>query len=213
VLPFEVERVAFLPGGLRTCLCAAGLFLLGVVWSVPGRSMSSGFLLTLAAVAAVVIGIEASGRLWWRFSPAWDRTADARGWLEQSDAKTCAPTAAVMLLHLIGLEAGEGEMAYLAGTSPLGSEPAGIVRALEAKAGPHGWRVEARRASYDECVGRGPFLAHIREGFLGHALTVVAVTPEQVEVLDPALGRPRAIARRRFEAVWDGRPVRLVRDE
>jgi hypothetical protein len=212
-LPFEVARAAFRLGGLRTVLCAAGVFLLGVVWGVPGRSTSSAFLLTLAGVATVVIGIDASGRLWWRYSPkVWDRTAGADGLLAQSDAVTCAPTAAVMLLHAAGIEAGEGEMAYLAGTSPIGSEPAGVVRALEARAGPHGWRVDARPVPYSECVGGGPFLAHVREGFLGHALTVVAVGPDRVDVFDPAYGRPRSIPRGPFEAAWDGVAVRLVRD-
>jgi hypothetical protein len=215
VLPFEVARVAFLLGGLRALLCAAGVFLLGVVYSTPGRSTSSGFLITLAVVATVVIGIDGSGRLWWRFSPGvWDRTAGGEeSLLVQSDAVTCAPTAAVMLLARAGIVAGEGEMAYLAGTSPIGSEPSGIVRALEAKANPHGFWVEARRARYDECVGGGPFLAHVREGFLGHALTVVAVEPDHVEVLDPAYGRRRSIPRQQFEAIWDGVAIRLVRGE
>ncbi|QJW98809.1 cysteine peptidase family C39 domain-containing protein [Frigoriglobus tundricola] len=212
LLPFEIERAAFLVGGMRTALCAAGIFLLGVVWGVPGRGTSSSFLFTLAGVALVVIGIEGSGRLWWRSAPGtWDRTVGPLGTLVQSSSVTCAPTAAAMLLHRVGIVAGEGEMAYHAGTSPIGSEPAGVIRALEAKAEPHGWRVAARRTTYDECIGSGPFLAHVREGFLGHALTVIAVTPEGVEVLDPADGLRHAIPRPRFESDWDGVAVHLVR--
>jgi hypothetical protein len=214
VLPFEIERAAFLVGGMRAWLCASGIFLLGVVWATPGRSTSSSFLLTLAGVALVVIGIEGSGRLWWRFAPAvWERRAGADGLLAQSSSVTCAPTAAVMLLHRVGVSAGEGEMAYLAGTSPIGSEPSGIIRALESKAEPYGWRVDARRTTYDACVGNGPFLAHVREGFLGHALTVVGVAPDRVDILDPADGHPHPLSREEFEAVWDGIAIRLVRGD
>jgi ABC-type bacteriocin/lantibiotic exporter with double-glycine peptidase domain len=72
--------------------------------------------------------------------------------------------------------------------------------------------VEVERSTYDEAVRRGePFLAHIAGGVLGHAVTIVQMTPEGVVILDPATGQPYALTRQTFEAEWDGTAVRLVR--
>jgi hypothetical protein len=214
VLPLAVERVAFDLGGMTTLLCLVAMFLLGVVWGVPKRSLTAPFLITLALIALVVVGIESSGRLWWRFgSPeAWSRTADEDGLLRQSSTVTCAPAAAVMLLHQYGITAGEGEMAYLSGTTVLGTDATGIARALEAKAEPHGLRVEVAQTNYDECLSHGkPFLAHVAGQYLGHAAAVVGMTPEQVFLLDPAEGKLGQLTRDEFEAQWDRVAVRLVK--
>ena len=40
-----------------------GLFLLGVVWSQPGRSTSSAFLGVLAGLAWLLLGVESAGQL------------------------------------------------------------------------------------------------------------------------------------------------------
>jgi hypothetical protein len=212
--PDNLRRVLFLAGGLTVLLCCVAMFLFGVVWAVPGRSMSSPFIGTLAVVALIVIGIESSGRLWWRVvSPGiWSRTTDEEGLLQQSSAVTCSPTAAVMLLHQVGITAGEGEIAYLAGTSVLGTDAEGIERALEAKAGPHGWRVEAGRKTYDECArAGGPFLAHVSGQYLGHAVLVVTLNAKDVHLIDPADGQRHELRREEFERDWDGMTVRLVR--
>lgn len=214
VLPFAADRWAFRLGGTTSLLCWLAAFLLGVVWAVPNRSLSSPFLAILAGVALVVIGIESSGRLWWRLvSPdIWERTPDETGLLRQSSAVTCSPTAAAMLLHLHGVTAGEGELAYLAGTTPLGTDAPGIVRALDAKAGSQGWHAEAGRTTYGECLRRGePFLAHVRGQYLGHAVVVARIGEQGVSILDPADGKVKPIARAEFEENWDGTAVRLVR--
>ncbi len=212
--PAGVEDVAFVLGGMTTLLCWVAVFLLGVVWGVPGRSTSSTFLGLIAGVALVVIAIESSGRLWWRFiSPdIWDRTADSTGLLEQSSGLTCSPASAVMLLHQHGVPAGEGEMAYLAGTSPLGTDAAGIMRALQEKVGSRGWRVEAGHTTFDECLRRGePFLAHVQGRYLGHAVLVAQIAPDEVTIFDPASGQAGTLNRQQFEGEWDGTAVRIVR--
>lgn len=213
LLPGAVEGAVFRTGGMTTVLCWVALFLLGVVWGVPHRTLTSPFLATLAVVALVVLAIEASGRLMWRFSPdAWDRTAGEDGLLRQSSGMTCSPSAAVMLLHRYGVTASEGEMAYLAGTSLLGTDARSVARALEAKVAPLGWKVEFGPGTYDECLRRGePFLAHVSGPTLGHAVTVVGMTPDEVVYLDPADGKPGAMSRTRFEREWDGTVVRIVK--
>jgi len=214
LLPAEIERVGFQIGGMTTLLCIVAAFLLGVVWGVPGRSLSSSFLIALAGIATLIVGIESSGRLWWRFaSPeAWNRTADSMGLLQQSSSVTCSPTAAVMLLRLADVAASEGEMAYLSGTSVLGTDAQGMSLALEAKAASQGWRVEAGPTNYDQCLKRGtPFIAHVKGRYFGHAVTVAGINPEGILFLDPADGKPHTLARQEFEQEWDGIAIRLVR--
>ena len=214
VLPLQVEQAAFYLGGLTTLLCLVATFLLGVVWGVPHRSLTTPFLAALALIAVVVVGIESSGRLWWRFgSPgAWSRTVNEFGLLHQSSAVTCSPAAAVMLLHQHGVVAGEGEMAYLSGTTVLGTDATGIARALEAKAAPHGLRAEVSQTTYDECLSREePFLAHVAGRYLGHAVAVIGMSQYAVIVLDPAEGQPRTMTRDEFESQWDRVAVRLVK--
>ena len=213
-LPVVIERNIQLTVGMTPMLCLVACFLLGVVRGVPGRSLTSAFLFSLAGVALVIIAIEWSGRLWWRFvSPgAWERTPNAAGLLQQTSGMSCSPTAAVMLLHRFGISSSEGEMAYLAGTTLLGTDAFNMARALDTKAQAHGLRVEVERSTYDEAVRRGePFLAHIAGGVLGHAVTVAQMTPDGVVILDPATGQPYALTRQSFEAEWDGTAVRLVR--
>lgn len=213
LLPGPVEEAVFRVGGMTTLLCWVALFLLGVVWGVPGRSLTSPFLAAVAAVSLVLIAIEAGGRLWWRFSPeAWNRTTGEDGLLQQSSGMTCSPAAAVMLLRQHGVVAGEGEMAYLADTSLLGTDARSVARALQAKVAPLGWRVESGTATYDECLRRRePFLAHISGPTLGHAVTVADLSPEGVLYLDPADGRAGVMPRAEFERNWDGTVVRVVK--
>jgi len=214
VLPANVERIGFQLGGMTTLLCWVATFLLGVVWGVPGRSLSSGFLIALAGIAVVLVSIESSGRLWWRFAAptTWKRTVNGEGLLQQSSSVTCSPTAAVMLLNLAGIPASEGEMAYLSGTSVLGTDAPGMSLALEEKAAANGWRVQAGPTTYDQWLGRSePFIAHVKGRYLGHAVTVFRVFPEGVILLDPATGQASEVSRRDFEENWDGMAIWLVR--
>lgn len=214
LLPMRYERIGFQLGGLTCVLCWVACFLLGCVWSVPGRSMSSGFIVSIAVVALLLAEIESSGRLWWRFAEpkAWKRVPDSSHLLQQSSATTCSATAATMLLGLAGIPASEGEMAYLSGTSLLGADAQGMSLALDEKAAAHGWRVEAGPTTYDECVRRGgPFIAHVKGRNTGHAVVVYAAVPEGVIILDPANGRAHAEDREVFEPDWDGTAIRLVK--
>jgi hypothetical protein len=211
-IPDDVARMLSLLGGATVLLSGVALFLLGVVWSVPGRSLSSGFLAALAALAGCLLLIESGGRLWWRFCAPqmWQRSADTKGHLQQSSAVSCSPAAAVMLLHHHGIDASEGEMAYLSGTSLFGTDAHGMARALARKGYPHGMTALAQRTDYEARLRRGgPFLAHVQQSLTGHALLVVEMSKEHVEVLDPLDGRGRRMSRADFERVWDGMAISM----
>jgi hypothetical protein len=214
ILPSDAGLVMSWLGGPTVLLSGVALLLLGVVWGVPNRSLSSGFLAALTALAGCLLLIETSGRLWWRFcaAQAWQRSADAEGCLQQSSGLTCSPAAAVMLLHRHGISSTEGEMAYLAGTSLFGTDAHSMTRALRWKAQPHGWQAEVRQTDYEACVRQtAPFVAHVTRPSLGHALLVEKMSADQVEVLDPLDGRRRKMSRADFEQVWDGTAIQLVR--
>jgi peptidase C39-like protein len=206
------ERIS-LVGGPTILLSWAALLMLGIVWNVPGRSFSSGFLVVLAAIAFCLVMIESSGRLWWRFCEpeSWQRSADVEGCLQQSSGMTCSPAAAVMLLHRYGIVTSEGEMAYLAGTSFFGTDAYAMVRALQMKLRPDGRNAVVRHTDYESCRRTGaPFLAHVRGEFLGHALVVESFTNDRVQVLDPVDGRRRAMTRAAFEHAWDGTAIYVI---
>lgn len=214
LLPDAVGRLVSWVGGGTVLLSWAALLLLGVAWSAPGRRLSGGFLTGLAAVAGCLLLIEGSGPLWWRFAAPelWQNTPDSQGYLRQSSGLTCSPAAAAMLLRRHGIEASEGEMAYLAGTSLFGSDAYAMGRALSRKVRPHGWRAYAGHMSYEECVRRGePFLAHVWGPDLGHAVLVERISREEVRIVDPLEGRPKRMPRGDFERVWDGTVVTVDR--
>src|SRR5687768_6073629 len=65
LIPIEANRFVSKAGGSTVLLSYTAFFLLGVVWAVPGRSLSTSFLSTLAAVAGTLLVIEVAGPLWW----------------------------------------------------------------------------------------------------------------------------------------------------
>jgi hypothetical protein len=200
-------------GGVAVPACWAALLQLGVVWTAPGRKLTSGFLATLAVFVGLVLLMENGGRLWWRYaaSPLWQRRAGADGCLVQSSGTTCLPAAAVMLLHHYGIPASEGEMAYLANTSALGTDPYCMARALSLKARAEGWTATVHRTDYDACVRDGvPFLALVTLPAVGgHALFVEELTPEQARIIDPLSGVRSKVQRPRFMEWWGGKIIRL----
>lgn len=213
MLPTAVGPALSWIGGATVLLALAALLLLGVAWSAPGRSFSSGFLAALAMLAGCLIAIEMGGRLCWRYGDpeSWQRVADADGRLRQSSGLTCSPTAAVMLLHRHGITASEGQMAYLARTSLFGSDAHAMARALTNLVESRGWQAQVVMGDYETCLrGGGPFIAHVNVSG-GHALLVESVGPEQVEVVDPLDGKPHSIPRAEFERIWDGTMIRIVR--
>jgi hypothetical protein len=211
-LPIQIDVALFGATGVLSCVA---LFLLGIVWTVPGRSFNSDFLVVLALLAECLLLIESSGHLWWRFCEpdSWQRSPDAEGRLEQSSARTCSPTAAAMLLKHFGVNTSEGEMAYLAGTTLLGTDASSIARALDEKARRHGLQADVRHTGYEACLDRdAPFLAHVRGKSFGHghALLIEQLFPDRVEYLDPGDGNRKTMMRDEFEQVWDGTAVYLV---
>lgn len=191
----------------------AGLLLVGIVWKTPGRSMSRGFLGILVLLALGGITFENSGRLIWRWfgGSMWEHRPDARGRLAQSRGMTCSPTAGVMLLQRYEVPASEGELAYLANTSLLGTSPYGLARALQAKVDSQGWEVHAETVTFADCLARTPFVASVRiPGIGGHALLVERIQPGKVHYIDPLDGMPYAVSHETFEVWWDGRIVYLV---
>lgn len=214
-LPFEVQPAVSWVGGATVILAWVALFLIGVVWGVPGRSFSSNFLVAIVAIAGVLVAIESAGPLWWRYGEpeTWRRTADKDGFLVQSSGATCSPAASVMLLRLYDVAASEGELAYLSGTSLFGTDAHAMARALQQKVGPLGWRVEVRRTDYDSALRRKrPFVAHVEGSTSGHALLVEGMSPEKVIVRDPADGKLKQAARADFERMWDGTAIYIVRE-
>lgn len=199
-------------GGVTTVACAAATLLLGVVWSSRGRSTSTGFLRVMVGLIGLIIVLNAGGRLWWRSvsTAAWQNAPDAAGCLTQSSGWTCAPATAAMLLHHYGIPATEGEMAYRAGTSYLGTDVPSIVRALEEKAAPN-LVARGMRADYDACRQRtSPFYACIDvPGLGGHAILVLSVRADEVELIDPRFGRRQTVPRAEMEPTWQGRIVFL----
>ncbi len=189
------------------------MVLLGVVLKVRGRSFSTGFLYTLAGLALLLIAVESSGRLWWRYvgHEAFQNFPDENGFIRQSSGMTCSPAAAAMLLHCYGLRVSEGEMAYRAGTSFLGTDAFSEAHAVHSLVEPLGLKAVASHKSYDDCLrDERPFLAHVHGVNEGHALLVQAMTPEAVAVLDPADGLRRQISRSEFERIWDGTAIEVV---
>lgn len=215
LLPDHVNAFVSRIGGGTVLLSWVALFLIGVVWSAPKRSQSPIFLGCVVFLTGCLLVIEGSGPLWWRYDAhdLWRNFPDAQGQLQQSSGTTCSPTAAAMLLHCYGIRASEGEMAYLAGTSLLGSDGPQMARALDRKIESQGWRAFSRHMTYDECVRRGePFLAHVQGATLGHAVLVKRITPDGVEIIDPVEGKSGTMTRADFENVWDGTVVGIERN-
>ena len=208
-----VNDVLWHVGGIANIACVLAMLLLGVVLAVPGRSTSTGFLRVLAGLVALIVVLNSGGRLWWRFvsQATWDNAPDARGCLTQSTGWTCSPAVAAMLLHHHGISTTEGEMAYLANTSYLGTDVQAIAQAMTAKGASQRLVAQIRHADYDSCLQQtGPFLACVTiPGIGGHAVFVLRMSPEEIELIDPRIGQRQKIARAQIEPQWDGKIVYL----
>jgi len=211
VLPLDARRWFTCLGGPKFVLALIALFLLGVAWHEPQRSFGPGFMLFLIGVAGLIVLIESSGRVYWRFlgSQAWTQTVDETGRLKQSTVWTCGPTAAVMLLHHYGIASSEGELAYLCGTSFFGTDEFALARALNQRAGANGWAAVVRKTDYDHCLAEGqPFIASVRVGgMFAHAVYVERVGQNSVTIVDPDDGKRKDVPRQDFEAKWNGEAV------
>jgi hypothetical protein len=212
-LPAQLVVWISLIGGAATLLCWAALLVLGFVWGAPRKTLSPTFLGCLAGLATLLLLIESSGWILWRYvmTDTWERTVNADGYMRQSNGLTCSPAAAVMLLHYHGIKASEGEMAYLAGTSVFGTEIHAMAEALSAKVQDRGWRAVAGVREYADCLHRQkPFLAHIRTEFGGHAVFVLKIDSHGVIVIDPLDGQRTSYPREVFKEIWDETVIEIV---
>jgi len=128
----------------------------------------------------------------------------ADGICRQSTDYTCGPAAAVTGLHRLGLKAGEGELALLAGTSSAtGTPPDMLVQVLNERFRADGLRAELRRfRSVGELRAAGLTLVIVKFGlFLDHWLTVLEVSDREVVVGDPISGEAR-LSHEEFRARW-----------
>src|SRR5262249_29827970 len=120
--------------------------------------------------------------------------------------QTCSPAAAAMLLRHYGIDASEGEMAYLARTSLLGTEVQALARALTHKIKDKGWSAAVRTMDYESCITlKKPFIPHVWvPGLGGHAILVESLGQDSVIAVDPRFGQRSEISRPEFEAQWEG---------
>lgn len=201
-------------GGAPLIACPLGLLLLGVVWTQPGRSTTSAFLLLLAVLGLLILAVDSGSRLWWRWMavPTWSNLPDAQGCVRQSTWLTCGPAASAMLLNHQGIRVSEGELAYRAGASLLlGTDLYIMADVLTDYLKPHGKFAAVVRIDYQEGIDLGePLVAQVDlPGGGGHAVYVERLTSEQAEVIDPRDGRRSRMSRHEFEGIWEGRVILL----
>jgi hypothetical protein len=171
VFTFEIRALFSWLGGGKVALSWSALLLLGFAWGSPRRSFTPPFLLFLAGVAGLLIAIEASASLWWRWADthSWSQTVNDRGGLRQSSGKTCGPASAAMFLHHYGISSSEGELAYLSRTSWFGTDCYDLSRALQSKVKSAGWTVHVGKPGYDALAdAKTPFIAQVRRPGLGY---------------------------------------------
>lgn len=214
LLPLESRRILFYLRGPKVVLALVAVFFLGVAWHEPRRSFSPVFLLFLAVAAGSMLLIESTAPLYWRFLAAdsWARTPDGQGCLKQSTIWSCGPAALAMLLQRHGIEASEGEMAYLSRTSFLGTDGFALARAVDDKIAGRGWSCVFEQTDLDHCLTRRqPFIATIRSaGMFAHAIVVDQIGTEGVTVVDPMDGVRKLVLRGEFAEKWNGEAMYIV---
>ncbi len=204
----------------------AGL-LAGLLWNVLGSAGRSGR--WRGGVLGTALLVTALWSQAWYFRPLPDvRNAGARldGFCPQSSAESCAPAAAVALLHQAGIPATEREMAALCLTrAGLGTPPLGLCRGVAIKARTAGRRATLARPGSAAALarrGRPAILgiairpdvpADIRRKMLGygwtpgisHTVVVLDADPRGawLDIVDPSYGRERWPTRD-LEYIWDG---------
>jgi hypothetical protein len=199
-------------GGEMAVACWSAVFLLGIVWATPGRSISSVFLATVVALAGGLLFLNGAAPLTWRLlrEKEWINAPAEDGTILQTTGWTCAPCAAAMLLHRYGIPASEGEMAYLSGTNWMGTDLYATAYAVERKAEGRPMKASALRTDYETCRRLGdPFVATVHlPGIGGHAVLVEHIADNRVELVDPLRGR-QTWSREDFASRWDGGAVFL----
>lgn len=179
-----------------------GMFIFGVgitlvrssVWKRDGLLVGAGSLLIHCGVTAALV----------ERPKGLTGVVNQEGVCIQSTTYSCAPAAAVTMLHRYGISATEDEMARLCATrggSTLmsGTSDAGILRGLRHKLRDQGTPVIST-PRYERIPV--PSLVAIQlNPRLSHCIMVAAVEPGQVRIVDPMYGRG-TIARALFERIW-----------
>ena len=122
----------------------------------------------------------------------------------QSTDYTCAPAAAVTALGKLGLDAHEGEIAYLSYTNPItGTFPLCLENAIQSRYADRGLDCHYRRFdSIDDLKDAGLTIVVIKSTFLwDHCIVVLEVDDRYVYLADPVIGKVRII-RWQFERMW-----------
>jgi hypothetical protein len=197
-----------LPGGEGVLACFGALALLGVAGSDRKRRSSRAVPIAATTLVFLLLIALSSGSLGWHYFGQRLRAnyPDASGALQQTTGITCAPATASMLLYRSGIRISEGELAELAGTSPLrGTAPYALARAVDGVVRRRGLRAYIQRVDYAGAVHLAhPFVAFVNEpGVGGHALCVLSADPRQARTIDPLSGSQETIPREEFVAEWD----------
>ena len=132
----------------------------------------------------------------------------------QSTGYTCAPAAAVTALRLLDLEGEEGELAVMARTRPVVGTSFGLLRSvLNKHYADQGLKcTEEPYDTIEQLRGPGVAIVSIKlESGIGHAITVMEVTDDQVIVGDPRSGLQR-MSYEEFLEVWNRGALVLTRE-
>ena len=182
-------------GGEASPAMWAGLFLLGVVCTLPNRTLRTRFVVIVVGLMGIILFLQGGGRLLWRFglADAWQNTADTQGNLQQSTGISCGPASAVMFLHHHGVAV--SEEVRIARDGRHRHEPARPRRGDERKLGRP---VRVERTDFDTQRQRGTdFIAAVKLPHVrSHAIYVAAADGEHAFVVDPLEGRAQTCAAR-----------------
>ncbi len=128
---------------------------------------------------------------------------DINGICRQMHDYTCGPAAAVTVLHRLGVDTKESEMAILAQTSPAGTDADVLTAAINERFGPAGLHADYRLFDSMDELGRAvPAVALMHFNFLvDHYVAVLEVTPTGVLIGDPLYGR-ELLSRKEFADNW-----------
>jgi len=191
----------------------------GMVGPLPhlNRRWKQAFTLAVLAIFAVLfIGIPFVGPA--VFEEQISRLPthlDQNGICRQSTSFTCGPAAAVSVLHRLGLEASEGEIARASGTAPaLGTGIWDLYQGLRRLYPPEQLQCRYLRAGSLAHLPDGEFiLAVIRETFwLDHCVAILEIRPTSVIFADPVNGLS-ILPRSAFEACWRKSAIVLRRPD
>ncbi len=206
-------------------LPAAGL-VIGLAWHLLPRPVWRRCLLIVPLAA---LGI-------WRFygplvgnPPVRIQNRWSQGVCLQSSHATCGPAAAATLLHAVGIDATEAQMAELCLTRVHGTTLHGLYRGLALKTAGTSWRVEIVASSRDALrASESPILLNVglptrTTGIdpryerdwgwtpgTSHSVVLFRFLPDaRIEVGDPAVGREQWFTES-LDTLWGGQALRLV---